>query len=177
MNAVYFVQKPLTPESSRLSMFKWLKNLLAAFQPPQPTGPAVLLHQFSPAEPTISGDASWSGEELKIASDQAATIRLFEYVLPSSEQCMLTYRVQASTQNLASSAYLELWCRVPGFGESFSRGLHQKVTGTNDFMTLEIPFYLRKGQAADLLKLNIVFEGAGEVRMKEIQVLSTPLAS
>ena len=71
--------------------------------------------------------------------------------------------------------YPELWCRIPGMGEFFSKGLHQKVRGTNDWVSLEIPFYLKAGQSPDLLKLNLVFEGAGAVRMKEIEILATPL--
>ena len=49
------------------------------------------------------------------------------------------------------------------------------MRGTNDWVSLEIPFYLKAGQSPDLLKLNLVFEGAGAVRMKEIEILATPL--
>ena len=41
-----------------------------------------------------------------------------------------------------------MWCRIPGVGECFSRGLNQKVQGTNNYLSLEIPFYLKKGQTA-----------------------------
>jgi len=35
---------------------------------------------------------------------------------------------------------------------------------------------LKKGQQPDLLKLNMVFEGPGSVRLKELEILATPLA-
>lgn len=158
-------------------MLKWFKALLAGLQPAKPIGPATVLKQLDSSSAPISSNASWADEELYVEVDRAETVALFEVPLQGQQQCMLTYRVKISTKDLAASAYLELWCRVPGFGESFSRGLHQKVSGTNNFMTLEIPFYLRKDQMADQLKLNLVFEGAGSVRLREIEVLSTPLSS
>ena len=88
---------------------------------------------------------------------------------------MLTYRLRIKTDNLQKAVYPELWCRIPERGQFFSRGLHCKVRGTNDWKEVEIPFYLESGQKADLLHLNLVFEGPGTVRLKDIEVLSTPV--
>ena len=68
-----------------------------------------------------------------------------------------------------------MWCRVVGIAESFSRGLNHKVRATNNWLSLEIPFYLRQGQFAELLKLNLVFEAPGTVRLTDLEVLATPL--
>ncbi|MDA1278325.1 MAG: hypothetical protein O2960_30395 [Verrucomicrobia bacterium] len=100
---------------------------------------------------------------------------LFEVPISGHDQCMITYRCQLSTEDLKSSVYQEMWCRISGRGEFFSRGLHQKVKGTNNYRSLEVPFYLKKDQTPDLLKLNLVFEGAGTARLKDIEVLATPL--
>ena len=35
-----------------------------------------------------------------------------------------------------------MWCRLPGRGEFFSKGLHNKVQGTTDWASYEIPFFL-----------------------------------
>ena len=88
---------------------------------------------------------------------------------------MLTYRAKLKTQNFSGRAYLEMWCRLPGRGEFFSKGLQHPVTGTNDWASYETPFYLKKGQKPDLIKLNIVVEGKGELWMKEVELLQTPL--
>ena len=68
-----------------------------------------------------------------------------------------------------------MWCRVEGFGEAISRGPDQKVDGANNWGSVQVPFYLQKAQYADLLKLNLVFEGPGTARLSEIKVLATPL--
>ena len=64
---------------------------------------------------------------------------------------------------------------LPGRGEFFSKGLQHPVTGTNDWASYEIPFYLKKGQKPDLIKLNLVVEGKGELWTKEVELLQTPL--
>ncbi len=80
------------------------------------------------------------------------------------------------TKDLSSAVYPEMWCRIPKKGEFFSRGVENKIKGTNDWIQVEIPFYLQKGQLADLLHLNLVFEGEGTVRLKGIEVTSAQIA-
>ena len=156
-------------------MFKWLRSLFAGFQSPKPSGPPVSFKRIEPAEPPISGGATWEGNELKVTSGKAATVHLFEVPISGHDQCMITYRFQISSDALKSSVYPEMWCRIPGIGEFFSRGLQQKVSGTNNYLSSEIPFYLKKGQTPDLLKLNLVFQGSGTVRLRDIEVLATPV--
>ena len=64
-----------------------------------------------------------------------------------------------------------------GRGEFFSKGLHQTVTGTTDWASFEIPFFLKKGEKPDLIKLNLVVEGKGKIWLKDIELLKTPLGS
>jgi hypothetical protein len=68
-----------------------------------------------------------------------------------------------------------MWCRLPGRGEFFSKGLQQGVKGTTDWSSYETPFILKAGQRPDLIKLNLVGEGAGTVWIKEVELLRTPL--
>ena len=70
-----------------------------------------------------------------------------------------------------------MWCSFPGRGEFFSKGLHQTASGTADWARYEIPFYLKRGQTPELIKLNLVVEGRGVVWLKNIELLKTPLAS
>lgn len=156
-------------------MFQWLKSLCAGFRPPQPAGPPHLVQSLGPGTSPLGQAARWEGTELVVLTPAAETVRLFEVPIKGHEQCSLTYRFRIATDALQASVYPELWCRIPGMGEFFSKGLHQKVSGTNDWVSLEIPFYLKAGQRPDLVKLNLVFEGAGAVRLKEIELLATPL--
>ena len=50
---------------------------------------------------------------------------------------------------------------VPGLGEYFSRGLHNPMTGTNEWASVETPFFLKPGERPDLIRLNVVIEGGG----------------
>ncbi|MEM1069317.1 MAG: hypothetical protein AAGI63_10505 [Planctomycetota bacterium] len=155
-------------------MLSWLKSM---FTPPQPSGPMESLHLFPASSETISQDVVTAEMDTwRITGSEAQqTAQLFEYELPESDQCMLTYRAKIKTDEVVGKAYLEMWCRLPGRGEFFSRGLHNAVSGTNQWSTVEIPFYLKRGQTPDLLKLNVVLEGTGTVWVKEIEVLRTPL--
>jgi hypothetical protein len=96
---------------------------------------------------------------------------------PAVEQCLLTYRAEIKAEGLQGRAFLEMWCRLPGRGEFFSKGYKQAVSGTVDWVRYEIPFYLKRGQKPDLIKLNVVVEGPGTVWLRNVELLKTPLAS
>ena len=117
------------------------------------------------------------GPPFTTTSKEEQTIRLFEVQEPQVEQCLITYRAKLKTDGLTGRSFLEMWCRLPGRGEFFSKGLNQVVTGTTDWASYEIPFYLRKGQRPDLIKLNLVVEGRGKVWLRDVQLLKTPLHS
>ena len=146
------------------------------WQLPEPTGPPVQLRAITSADAPISKSASWQGDVLEVRSDEAATLKLFDVELSQVEQCKLAYQFLIHTKDLSSAVYPEMWCRIPKKGEFFSRGVENKIKGTNDWIQVEIPFYLRKGQLADLLHLNLVFEGEGTVRLKGIEVTSAQIA-
>ena len=60
-------------------------------------------------------------------------------------------------------------------GEFFSRGLADAVSGTTDWTWRETPFLLPEGERPDLIRLNLVVEGAGKVGIREVQLLRAPL--
>jgi hypothetical protein len=156
-------------------MLKWLKSL---FSGPQPAGPPQVLQAFAPGKATItqSGIRADQGG-WRIDATEKQTIRLFEVENPAVEQCQLTYRAELKTEGLEGRAFLEMWCRLPGQGEFFSKGHQQAVSGTTNWGRYEIPFYLKRGQKPDLIKLNLAVEGTGTVWLRNIELLKTPLAS
>ena len=105
------------------------------------------------------------------------TVPLFEIENPGIEYTTLTYRAHLRSEGVQGKAYLEMWVRVPGRGEFFSRGLAQPIQGTQGWASYEIPFFLNeKGVRPDLVKLNVAFEGSGTVWIKDVELLHTPMS-
>ena len=157
-----------------MSFSSWLQSL---FGPPAPVGPPETIRVFTTADPTITADGIAVEEDgWVIDAQQSRTVRLFEVPAPDAEHCLITYRANMKSQDVRGRAFLEMWCRFGGRGEFFSKGFQQSVQGTTHWASYEIPFYLKKDQRPDLIKLNLVVEGAGKIWMKEIELLKTPLA-
>lgn len=154
-------------------MLNWLKSL---FKGPEPAGPPQRLRSFTATDRPITQDGVTPDQNgWRVESREKRTVRLFEMPNPGVEQCLLTYRAQLKTADVQGGAYLEMWCRLPGRGEFFSRGLQHKVTGTTGWASYETPFYLQQGQRPDLIKLNLVSEGSGTVWIKDVELSTTPL--
>jgi len=154
-------------------MFDWLTNIL---QGPKPAGPPRTIRLFGVADPTITRDGlvvekeGWHAE-----FEEARTFLLFELPAPGVEQAILAFRAKLRSEELRGRAYLEMWCRFQGLGDFFSKGYHHAIRGTNGWVSVETPFYLKKGQRPDLIKLNLAAEGSGKIWIKEIELLYTPL--
>ena len=157
-------------------MLNWLKSRFAG---PKPAGPPQVLRVFAPDQPTITqiGIRVEHGAWHIDARAEEQKIRLFEVKNPAVEQCLLTYRAELKAEGLQGRAFLEMWCRLPGRGEFFSKGYQQAVSGTVNWSRYEIPFYLKRYQRPDLIKLNVVVEGPGRVWLRNLEPLKTPLAS
>jgi hypothetical protein len=156
-----------------------LNRLKSLFGGPKPTESPQRLRAFASDQPTItqSGIRVENGAWRIDARAEEQTIRLFEVENPAVEQCLLTYRAELKAENLQGRGYLEMWCRLPGRGEFFSKGYQQAVSGTVNWSRYEIPFYLKRDQRPDLIKLNVVVEGQGTVWLRNVELLKTPLAS
>lgn len=155
-------------------MFDWLKLLLGM---PVPAGPSQVLKHYSTADTPISQDV-WVNEDEDawcMAVNGDKSVPFFEVPSPEKEKCVLTFKAQIRTENLDGKAFLEMWCRFPGKGEFFSRGLHHALKGSNDWSSCETRFYLRRGQKSDLVKLNLAVEGAGKVCIRNLVLEFTPL--
>lgn len=156
-------------------MLKLLKSL---FSVPKPAGPPQTIRAFSVNEHTITQDGvRVDADTIRIDATGSRTVRLYDVQDPGVQQCIVTYQAEMKAEKVEGRMFLEMWCSFPGRGEFFSKGLNQPLTGTSDWAHFEIPFYLKKGQSPDLIKLNLVVEGRGVVWMKNIQLLKTPLSS
>ncbi len=135
-----------------------------------------MLKTFSTSDPTISKDLKATEEKSWVVnSSKPQIIRLFEVADPGVDDCTVTYRARLRSKGLNGQAYLEMWCRFPGKGEFFSRGLENPISGSNDWASYETPFFLKTGEQPDLIKLNLVIKGTGKIWIKDIELLKGPL--
>ena len=138
-------------------------------------GPPKVAKAFSSNDKPISAAAKWVGDELEVTATEAGPVRLFEMPLDRIDQSVITYRYSIKADSLASNVYPEMWTRVAGSDEFFSRGLDDKVHGTFNWTSVEISAVVEKDEFADLVKLNVVFEGPGTIRLTGIEVLAMPV--
>ncbi len=123
-------------------------------------------------------NASYDGNgSLVITTDHPVVVHLYETGDIDVENARLIYQAKVKTRDVNGNVYLEMWCRFKNNGEFFSRGFESSLTGTADWTTLQTPFYLRKGENPDNVKLNIVIDGDGIVWVDDLKLLKVPLDS
>jgi hypothetical protein len=123
-------------------------------------------------DPKVSSDGEGS---LRVDAAGPMTVPLFEVTDVSIEDAMLIYQATLQSEKLEGQAYLEMWVRLPGKGEFFSRGLDRPITGTTSWMTVATPFFLQAGQKPDLIRLNLAVQGKGRVWIDDIHLKRAPL--
>ena len=129
-----------------------------------------------PTGKTLTQDGvTKDGDGWRIVAEEPRTVRLFEIPDPNVEDCTVIFRASMKSENVKGRAYLEMWCRFPGQGEFFSKDFPHLLQGTTDWSSFETPFYLKKGERPDLIKLNLVIEGKGTVWIKDLKLLRAPL--
>jgi hypothetical protein len=123
-------------------------------------------------DPRVSADGKGS---VRVDVNGDMTVPLFEVTDVSVDEAILIYQASLQSQNLDGRAYLEMWVRIPGKGEFFSRALDRPVTGTMSWMTTAAPFFLQPGQTPDLIRLNLVVQGKGKVWIDDVKLMKAPL--
>lgn len=112
---------------------------------------------------------------LRITATGPTVVRLFEVGDLTVENARLIYQAKVRTEDVDGHVYLEMWCHFPGRGEFFSRSLQTPLSGTTNWTTEETPFFLKKGQKPDYIKLNLVINGTGTAWIDDIRLLKGPL--
>lgn len=136
----------------------------------------TVMRKFTTEDKVLTKDiVTQEKDGWKITVKNPQSVKLFEVANPGVDDCTVFYRAKIKTENIQGKAYLEMWLRFPGKGEFFSKGLHMTVTGTTDWSSYEIPFFLKKGEQPDLIKVNVMVDGTGTLHMKEIELVKGPL--
>lgn len=120
----------------------------------------------------LSSDGKGS---LRFKTDKPTVFRLYETGDLDIENARLLYQAKLRTEGVEGKVYLEMWCHFPGKGEFFSRALHAPLSGNVDWSTQETPFFLKKGENPDNVKLNLVIDGKGTVWIDDIRLIRGPL--
>jgi len=120
----------------------------------------------------ISSDGNGS---LRITATESTVVRLFEIGDIDIENARLIYQARVRTEGIEGQVFLEMWCHFPGKGDFFSRGLKTPLTGTTNWTTEETPFFLKKGENPDNVKLNLVINGKGTAWIDDIRLLKGSL--
>ena len=121
---------------------------------------------------TVSSDGKGS---LRISVSEPTVVRLYEARDLNIENARLIYQAKVRTEGVEGQVYLEMWCHFPRKGEFFSRGLQSTLTGTNNWATMETPFFLKKGEKPDYIKLNLVINGKGTAWIDDIRLIKGQL--
>ena len=120
----------------------------------------------------VSSDGNGS---LKITATEPTVVRLFKVGDIDIENARLIYQAKVRTEGIDGKVYLEMWCNFSGKGEFFSRGLQTPLTGTTHWTTEETPFFLKKGENPDAVKLNLIIDGKGTAWIDDIRLMKGPL--
>ena len=123
-------------------------------------------------DPQTSADGKGS---VRVDAKGPTTVPLFEVTDVSLENTTVIYQARLQSQNLDGQAYLEMWVRIPGKGEFFSRSLDRPITGSMSWMSVATPFFLQTGQKPDLIRLNLVVQGRGRVWIDDIHLMRAAL--
>jgi len=134
---------------------------------PLDTSSGVITQSGVELDKGVTSDGNGS---LKLTAGSPTTFRLFETGDLDLEDNRLVYRARMRTLDIAGEAYLEMWCHFPGKGEFFSRGLQAPLSGTTEWTTEEIAFFLKRGENPDNVKLNVVVNGTGTVWIDDIRL-------
>jgi hypothetical protein len=125
---------------------------------------------------SFDGKNSTDGNgSLMVFTVRPTVVRLYEVRDIDVENARLIYQAKLRTEGVEGQVYLEMWCHFPGKGEFFSRGLHSPLTGTTEWSTQEILFFLKKGENPVYVKLNLVVNGKGKAWIDDIRLFKGPL--
>lgn len=112
---------------------------------------------------------------LYIAASKPTTVRLYETGDIDIENAQLIYQARLRTDDVKGQVYIEMWCHFPGKGEFFSRSLQSSLSGSHGWTLQETPFFLKKGENPDNVKINLVVNGKGSVWIDDIRLVKAPL--
>jgi len=121
-------------------------------------------------EDTVDGAGS-----LHITAKERRVVKLFEVDGLEVENAVLTYAAWLKCMSVGGNVYLEMWCRVPGRGEVFSRGFETAINRSENWTESQTLFFVDEGSTVDRVRLNLVIENGGHVWVDDVTLTVGPL--
>lgn len=112
---------------------------------------------------------------LRIAAAVPTVVRLFETGPLGVDDARLIYQARLRAGGLKGKVYLEMLVDLPGGKQYFSRGFNSPISEDVDWTTESVPFFLKKGQTPENIKLNLVIDGTGIIWVDDVQLIKAPL--
>lgn len=111
---------------------------------------------------------------LRVTSTSFNVVRLFETGDLDVENVRLIYQARLRTKDFEGQVFLGMECHFEGRGDFFSRDVMSPLTGTTEWTTEEVEFYLRKGENPDNVRLNLIMNGKGTAWIDDIRLIKAP---
>ncbi|MGQ0634741.1 MAG: hypothetical protein ACT4QC_09030 [Planctomycetaceae bacterium] len=101
---------------------------------------------------------------------------------PPVESERYVVRGRVRYENVAGTAYLEMWNDFGQAGAYFTRSLAEvgpmrSITGSSGWRELELPFQAQSGMRPERLKINVVMPGGGTIFLGPLRLESSPASS
>jgi RNA polymerase sigma factor (sigma-70 family) len=129
-------------------------------------------HVDTPEAPhlvTLEGENGW-----QYKAEHPMELQLFTVGGKQEGPGMLFFTARLKAAGLHGYCWLQMQVRVNG-RDYFSRGhvLHESVSGDQDWTSVEIPFFLKRGQAAELVHLQLLVNGPGTAMISDVALART----
>jgi len=120
----------------------------------------------------ISSDGKGS---LRVTSTGFQVVRLFETGDLDVENCRLIYQAKVRTEDFDGQVFLGMECHFADKGDFLALDVNNPLTGTTQWSSEEVVFYLKEGENPDNVRLHFIVNGKGTAWIDDIKLLKAPL--
>jgi hypothetical protein len=120
----------------------------------------------------VSSDGKGS---LRVTSDGFRVVRLFETGDLDIENCRLFYQAKVRTEDFDGQVFLGMECHFADKGDSLALDVNNPLTGTTQWSSEEVVFYLKEGENPDNIRLHLIANGKGTAWIDDVKLLKAQL--
>ncbi len=153
----------------------------------EPAEPFTVIHQFTPADSTITKggiaviEEGWQIEAyddnfMRLnTTEPLRKVILFEVVEPNEPECVLACRFQAKALNTEKSIAVKLGLCKQQQVVTTARVWSTDISQTENFHAFEIRAHFKKDTTTAKVQIIVAFESSGILQIKNIELLQSPV--
>jgi hypothetical protein len=122
-----------------------------------------------------SEESSDGAGSLHIDASKQRTVRLVEIPDPGVAGVRLTWTASLKTVSQYGGVYMELWAKIPGYGERFERGPDRRIGRTTVWTEVSTHLDLPPGESPEWIRLQLVLAGGGHVWVDAMRLTASPI--